>query len=385
MPIHKVSSGYKWGSHGHVYPSREGAEKQAEAAYAHGYRGDKSRNDYNSYLPSEEPLKDDSQADCAGILLQKGNKFFLMHRTDWDEWEGPGGCIEPGEKSIDAACREFFEETGIQLDMGKPIDINYGNGIWYTLFHVRDDDFNLNEVKANHEHDEYGLFPADKIPESTHPQLKPVIESLSAKTRKDASPTEYEIIDKMRKGEIESPARFGPLWLFAMRVTGTGIAYRPQHQEWVYRPPEHYLNEDFLERIKGLPVLLMHAEDGPVRNDEYHERSIGVLVAPWIVDDEVWGIAKIFDDADAAMIVEQFPSTSPSVSFGPEDGEMVELPDGEHLFIEGKPLYIDHLAVVPEGVWDKYDGPTGINLDVLGERNDGRNATGAVAPYSWRR
>lgn len=39
MPIRKVKGGYKWGSHGKVYPTREGALRQARAAYAHGYEG----------------------------------------------------------------------------------------------------------------------------------------------------------------------------------------------------------------------------------------------------------------------------------------------------------------------------------------------------------
>ena len=39
MPIRKVSGGYKWGSSGKVYPTRAGAERQARAAYASGYRG----------------------------------------------------------------------------------------------------------------------------------------------------------------------------------------------------------------------------------------------------------------------------------------------------------------------------------------------------------
>lgn len=38
MPIHKVAGGYQWGNHGTVYPTREGAERQAEAIYASGYR-----------------------------------------------------------------------------------------------------------------------------------------------------------------------------------------------------------------------------------------------------------------------------------------------------------------------------------------------------------
>jgi hypothetical protein len=38
MPVRKVKGGYKWGSKGKVYKTREGAEKQARAAYASGYR-----------------------------------------------------------------------------------------------------------------------------------------------------------------------------------------------------------------------------------------------------------------------------------------------------------------------------------------------------------
>lgn len=38
MPVHKVKGGYKWGEHGKVYPTKEKAEKQAKAAYAHGYK-----------------------------------------------------------------------------------------------------------------------------------------------------------------------------------------------------------------------------------------------------------------------------------------------------------------------------------------------------------
>jgi SPP1 gp7 family putative phage head morphogenesis protein len=38
MPVRKVRGGYKWGRRGHVYKSRAGAEAQARAAYANGYR-----------------------------------------------------------------------------------------------------------------------------------------------------------------------------------------------------------------------------------------------------------------------------------------------------------------------------------------------------------
>lgn len=43
MPIRKVKGGYKWGSQGKVYPTRAGAERQARAAYAAGYREKKPK------------------------------------------------------------------------------------------------------------------------------------------------------------------------------------------------------------------------------------------------------------------------------------------------------------------------------------------------------
>lgn len=38
MPIHKEGSGFQWGNHGKIYPTKEGAVKQAQAAHASGYK-----------------------------------------------------------------------------------------------------------------------------------------------------------------------------------------------------------------------------------------------------------------------------------------------------------------------------------------------------------
>jgi hypothetical protein len=45
-PIRRVKGGYRWGEHGHVYPTRAGALRQARAAFAHGYR---ERNPVNRH------------------------------------------------------------------------------------------------------------------------------------------------------------------------------------------------------------------------------------------------------------------------------------------------------------------------------------------------
>lgn len=41
MPVHKVGKYWQWGAHGHRYLKKADAERQARAAYANGYRGDK--------------------------------------------------------------------------------------------------------------------------------------------------------------------------------------------------------------------------------------------------------------------------------------------------------------------------------------------------------
>ncbi len=43
MPIRKVKGGYKWGSSGKTYPTKKGAERQAAAAYASGYKPKKGK------------------------------------------------------------------------------------------------------------------------------------------------------------------------------------------------------------------------------------------------------------------------------------------------------------------------------------------------------
>lgn len=62
MPIRKVEGGYKWGDHGHVYPNRAGAERQAAAAHAHGFKGDSTPRD-----PIESYMDAVSRGDAEGM------------------------------------------------------------------------------------------------------------------------------------------------------------------------------------------------------------------------------------------------------------------------------------------------------------------------------
>ncbi|WP_297386524.1 NUDIX domain-containing protein [Acidiferrobacter sp.] len=115
---------------------------------------------------------------CAGLLFRApGPKYLLLHRSDRDEWETPGGHVEAGETNGQAARREALEEVAYdhQGDLQK-LDTNEHAGVRYTL-HLGDvpDQFT---PQLNHEHDQFAWVGPLQLPHSTHPQLKRVLDKL---------------------------------------------------------------------------------------------------------------------------------------------------------------------------------------------------------------
>jgi predicted NUDIX family NTP pyrophosphohydrolase len=56
------------------------------------------------------------------FLVHPGGPFFAKRDDGW--WTVPKGLVEDGEQLVDAAKREFFEETGIEVS-GNFLDIGY--------------------------------------------------------------------------------------------------------------------------------------------------------------------------------------------------------------------------------------------------------------------
>jgi Uncharacterized protein conserved in bacteria (DUF2213) len=174
--------------------------------------------------------------------------------------------------------------------------------------------------------------------------------------------TDREVAEAIRDGELPSPTVFGDYWLFDVRVTGTGPAYRDSLDEWALRDPKTWLTPEFVDRCNGLPVIDGHPDGAGLNSEEYRERAVGNVVLPYIKGDEVWGIAKIFDADMATLMQTTHRSTSPGVT-PPKGSVATELNDGTKVLDEGLPLNLDHLAVCEAGVWDKDGPPTGIRLD----------------------
>ena len=101
---------------------------------------------------------------------------------------------------------------------------------------------------------------------------------------------------------------------------------------------------------------------------KFKKRAIGSIMLPYIKDDEVWGIAKIYDQEAIDEILEGEVSTSPAVVFDNTAGNItLTTENGEPLLIEGVPFLLDHIAIVTKargskGVWDKGGDATGVLL-----------------------
>jgi 8-oxo-dGTP pyrophosphatase MutT (NUDIX family) len=302
------------------------------------------------------PSNGDPQGRAAGVMFfrkaDRGDEALFVKHRERGTWEFPGGTIEEGESAESAALREVGEEIGA-VTHGKMSMLMRDRltGVDYSTFQARVAD--AFEPTLNEELADFAWLPMGDPPEPLHPGVRLVLERVGM--------DELDIARAIAQGRLSSPQQYENLWLFALRVTGTGASYRPELNEHVWRDPGLYLNDDFLARCNGLPVIWQHPPDDVLNQQEFENRIIGALMLPYIVDDEVWAVARIYDQVAAQLMLDYPLSTSPDVMFrDPEVNESRKLEGGKTLLIEGKPSLLDHLAICSLGVWDKSGEPTGI-------------------------
>lgn len=167
--------------------------------------------------------------------------------------------------------------------------------------------------------------------------------------------TEYKVMEDIRYGRLPSPQKYGNCYLFDIRVTGTGLAERASG-EIAHKSPAFYLTNDFLARCNGLPVIMEHPDGKLLDSMSFKEQIIGTSSLPYVKGDDVWTIARIYDEDAAKLMAENQLSTSPAVTISKsaiKTGNILE---------EGNPTFIDHIAVCSAGVWDK-GAPDGVRID----------------------
>ena len=297
---------------------------------------------------------------AAGLLLLHrgdGDHVLFVRHAERGTWEFPGGTVEDGETAQEAAEREAAEEIGTGAGSYGSVSLMLRNtlgGADYAFF--------LAHTKAQFEPklrdgelSAWQWASPKSPPEPLHPGVRMALERLRM--------NELDVARAVASGEFSSPQQYENVWLFAVRITGTGASYREELKEHVWRPPEIYLNADFLARCAGLPVIIQHPDSDALTTDEYVERVIGSISFAYIEGDEVWGIARIYDQNAARLMRTRQLSTSPAVVFrDPSVNETRRLESGKTLFIEGEPSLLDHLAICEAGVWDKGGEPTGVAI-----------------------
>lgn len=321
---------------------------------------------------------------AAGILFvtEKGCALFLKRGPGGDhpgEWCFPGGHCEEGETIEECAIREAEEEVG-KLPSGElekwarartpnplvpaPTDAPQPEAVAaavptpttdFTTFLMQvKEEF---APKLNGEHVGYAWAPLSEPPEPLHPGCRVALERFTM--------NEMDVATAIRDGRLASPQKYMNVWLFNMRITGTGLAYRHKLKEFVWRDASLYMNEDFVARCNGLAVIFEHPQGKKAMLDtkEFSDRVVGSIVLPYLRPEleEVWGVAKIYDEPTAHLMEEEQLSTSPAVVFKPSSGNnKVALENGQMLLVEGEPALVDHLAICEQGVWDKGGDPVGI-------------------------
>ncbi|HGM5575413.1 TPA: NUDIX hydrolase [Serratia marcescens] len=288
---------------------------------------------------------------AAGILFKSAGKVFLVKRGDDGSWAVPGGKLEEGETPEAAARREVLEECGV--DYAAPLTPHALIDGYVTYIAEGGEQF---EAVLNEENQAYGWFSLDELPEPLHPGMVAMLE---------AEPlNEMDVAGLISGGQLTSPQFFRNMYLWALRITGTGVTWRSKFRQYAYRSPENYLTDEFLARCSGLPVIWWHPEKNVLNSEEFAARTIGAIAFAWIQGDEVWGMARIYDTDAAVNLSTRQLSTSPTVTGG--DDVLINV-DGEPLLLEGNPVLLDHLAICEQGVWDKLGDPTGVKSDTLNE------------------
>ncbi|HCD8000826.1 TPA: NUDIX hydrolase [Escherichia coli] len=288
----------------------------------------------------------------SGIMFRQGKFVFLIQRSDDGTWCQPGGTVEPGELAIDAARREVLEEVGYQYD--GPLTPHSVYGDYLTFRAEVPERF---EAKLNDESLAAGWFHIDDLPKPLH---QPFAEMLAQQAL-----NETEVAALIADGTLSSPQFFINMWMFAIRVTGTGVTWRSADQQMAFRNPDDYLTPEFLQRVAGVPLIWLHPEKNKLDSDEFAKRVIGTLTNSWVADNgEVWAIARVYDAEAAEIMATRQLSTSPTVTYSEAQDSIIKI-DGQPLLVEGSTVLLDHVAICEQGVWDKLLAPTGVKSDSI--------------------
>ena len=110
--------------------------------------------------------------ESAGIIIKSNDRILLCQRSDNGKWAIPMGGIEEGEDPKDAAYREFYEETNLEItdnikflgNIKRSKSGKLKNILHLFLFEVSvKPEPNLDDAQDGFEHTECGYYTEKQI------------------------------------------------------------------------------------------------------------------------------------------------------------------------------------------------------------------------------
>jgi 8-oxo-dGTP diphosphatase len=113
---------------------------------------------------------------AAAIIRDEQGRVLLIRRGDGRGWSLPGGIMEPGERIVDCAVREAWEETGLEVEPVRLVGI-YSDPAFMHITFANGDQAHLvsatfecrivgGELRADGEESlEVAYFAPDSLPE----------------------------------------------------------------------------------------------------------------------------------------------------------------------------------------------------------------------------
>ncbi|MDT0669459.1 NUDIX hydrolase [Mammaliicoccus sciuri] len=116
------------------------------------------------------------------LIFNKDKQVLLQLRSDNESWGLPGGTMELGESFEEAATREVYEETNLEIQnlkfitnfSGKDYHMVYPNGDQaYTVTALFESEEYEGELSADiKETQNLKFFDIDKLPQNISPPVK---------------------------------------------------------------------------------------------------------------------------------------------------------------------------------------------------------------------
>ena len=213
-----------------------------------------------------------------GVLLSPNAEVVLL-LNEREEWELPGGRLEPGESSTECLAREFLEELGLRVQVGSPLntylfEVLPARHVFIATYRCRL--CGPFEPALSSEHRRIGLFAPSALPENLPQGYRSSIAAALAEP--DPPSTAMNSVDASQRQPVvlgPGEGRSYPMGRIAALFKADGAETQDRYSisEWWLEPhtqgpgTHSHSEDDIFYVIEGTMSVLVggtwtHAEKG---------------------------------------------------------------------------------------------------------------------------